>query len=205
MNSPLYEIAANVLEMPGILCEYGYWQMRVWGFTERDILHGTFAAASFGAFALCSAYYPERPPGAMAAFFLPIEQAVLWCARQRWVYVVKLGLLAIVIAAGIFLLATAPAIHSQEVPVNSIFQIAKDHEDRLRSLERISLQQAEQIKTLVETVNNALSWAKWVLMTIVGTIIGLNATELHKTIQAGKRERTREEARRARGGEEADG
>lgn len=216
MNSPLYEIAANVLEMPGILCEYGYWQMRVWGFTERDILHGTFAAASFGAFALCSAIYPESrtPPGFAAAALLPVRSNLVdrfmdWagCVSLRvhakwWFKVLRCGVLIVWIAAGATLFFTMPSGRSQDGFTTR--EVLKDHEQQLREIRAaagsMAVAQAEmkrEIKELKEQQAMFFGWLRDVCKWLIGGGIVAGAKLLiWDTLAAGFKERIAALARR---------
>lgn len=119
MSSPLYEIAADALAMPGILCEWGYWSTRAtWGLSERDIINGTLASASLGAIALYSYAHPEaRAPGGMASVFFmtPLERLTAWIFRQeRAFYMARVIVLAITIFyVGYTLITSAPNVFGQ--------------------------------------------------------------------------------------------
>lgn len=207
------EIASDISALAGLLCELAYWQIRALGISQGEIRETLTITGGLYACLVLSVAFPEaRPPGhsaAAMAFLVPrIEAAGLWIGRQGWAHAMKLGMLLTMICMSVVVLISTLALRSQVHPPNisdPFFQI-KEHEDRIDKLERTVGQQGEQVKRLVEYADSVFSLGKWAIVVIVGTFLGLNVTEFHKTLMAGRRERQREANRAAarKAGREAD-
>lgn len=172
MSSLLYEIATDVLEMPGILCEYGYWQMRVWGFTERDMVHGTFAAASLVAVTLVSAACPERPsvvPQA-AMVLVPISRAVRNMHEEGWFLMLRLVFIGVCLVLIGSIILSAPELLSQDKFHASQFF---DQEVRIRAMEINDAKldsRLDNITAQVAEIKENIIWARNAMFTLLGGV-----------------------------------
>jgi len=202
------EILTDTGHLVGLGIDYSYWQARASGLSEGDIRAALTVVSGLYACLALSLVLPEaRVPSTSAAamaFLLPrIEAAGLWIGRQGWAHAMKLGILFTMACLCVFALITALTLHSQEpTPIPTIYQIAKEHEDRIDKLEAVVAELAAQQKRFIGYGEGVFNVVKWIAVIVIGTFLGLNVKEFHQTLRAGYRERIREANRRRREADE---
>lgn len=101
----LYELAADVLGLLGVLPGWGYWELRAAGFSQGDIRNATFTAAGLGALFLL----PESKTTTNVAFVIvvPLERFSIWLHRQGWWKMTRLFVLGAILVYQAFTLGRA--------------------------------------------------------------------------------------------------
>ena len=192
MRSLLYDIAADCCAMPGIALEYGYWQIRMMGVSDADLVRGTITCAGVGCLALASAVYPEaRWQGGPSFAVLPIlDRGIIWIFKQRWFTAVRKGLLISTAIGSFILLLLTPGTRSQQEPF-SIPAVVARHDTDIAALKETIQEMRADVRALKRDQEDFFWWLKCIGIAALTTFIGLTLTRYHADAERGRMERER--------------